>query len=70
MLYAHKGQAILKDSVLDTCTSNAEPSNLCPLLLRLADYLKMSIVDLVDPNDQHHLYSMCVEGQLQGCLSK
>ena len=62
-LYAQKGQAQLQENVQDTCTENPVYSNVCPLLLRLADYLKVSIDDIVTAEDHSHLYTTCVQGE-------
>ena len=65
-LYVQKGQAQLQENIQDTCVENPVSTNVCPMLLRLADHLKVSIQDIVTLDDHYHLYTTCVQGEF--CL--
>ncbi|KAK7109157.1 hypothetical protein V1264_013248 [Littorina saxatilis] len=66
-LYAQKGQAQISESVQDTCIESPVVSNVCPLLLRLADDLQLSTEDIVNTSKHPKLYAMCVEVSVLEC---
>ena len=66
LLHESSGQSQLLHSsaVIDSCKDNPNSINVCPFVLRLAEYLQTSIYDLgINETTFDFLYNNCLEGK-------